>query len=288
MARVDPRAGTFFVVGLGTAPDLMTLRAAEVIAQSPVILLEDGFDETPYRERLRQKEIWVVPHYLRVFYGIDEQALSDPDERAAARRNAADRRALADKITEALASGRSVAFLQAGDPMMYGTLFLLELLPPGTAKEVIPGVGAFSAATAAVLASPSFGFDTSSVILTMADWPGRGDRNEKLMATGTSMVFYTMHLDLPDVFAELGRHYPAETPVALVANAGSRAQQRVFRSSVGRFLDEVDPARLPTESALLLVGKFLTVGQARKDGVQHGRKLIEAVHGGPPVPKARP
>jgi len=57
---------------------------------------------------------------------------------------------------------------------------------------------------------------------------------------------------------------------------------------VGRFLDEVDPARLPTESALLLVGKFLTVGQARKDGVQHGRKLIEAVHGGPPVPKARP
>jgi hypothetical protein len=29
----------------------------------------------------------------------------------------------------------------------------------------------------------------------MSDWPGRVDLNEKLMAAGSTMVFYTMNLD---------------------------------------------------------------------------------------------
>ena len=62
--------------------------------------------------------------------------------------------------------------------------------------------------------------DTSAVILTMGDWPGRTDTNEKLMALGSSMVFYTMALDYPTVFAQLKRFYAADTPLAVVCNAG--------------------------------------------------------------------
>jgi len=39
----------------------------------------------------------------------------------------------------------------------------------------------------------------------------------------------------------------------------------VVRSTFGRFLDDVDYRRLPVERHMLFVGKFLTVGQARKD-----------------------
>jgi len=41
-----------------------------------------------------------------------------------------------------------------------------------------------------------FGYDTDSVIVTMDDFPGRKDINEKLMATQTSMIFYTMGYEL--------------------------------------------------------------------------------------------
>jgi hypothetical protein len=41
----------------------------------------------------------------------------------------------------------------------------------------------------------------------------------------------------------------------------------VIRSTVGRFLHEVDYQNLPEERHTLLVGKFLKVGQKRKDSL---------------------
>jgi precorrin-4 methylase len=112
----------------------------------------------------------------------------------------------------------------------------------------------------------------------MADWSGRADTNEKLMATQTSMVFYTMHLNYPQLFEQLKRHYPPDTPVAVVNHAGDRKRQEVISSTVGRFLDEIKYQELPEEAHMLLVGKFLTVGQARKEGLA-GSKYIEERHG---------
>jgi precorrin-4 methylase len=82
--------------------------------------------------------------------------------------------------------------------------------------------------------------DTSSVIITMSDWEGRADPNEKLMELGTTMIFYTMHLDYPKLFEQLKKHYPMDTPVAVVSYAGDRINQTVVRSTVGRFLEEAN------------------------------------------------
>jgi precorrin-4/cobalt-precorrin-4 C11-methyltransferase len=149
--------------------------------------------------------------------------------------------------------------------MMYGMTLFLEMLPADVPSEIVPGVGAFQAASAALKMSPPYGYDTSAVILTMGDWPGRVDTNEKLMAGGSTMVFYTLALDYPPLFAQLRRFYPADTPVAVVSDAGDQNLQKVFRSTVGRFLEEVDYRSLPRERHMLFVGKFLNVGQARKD-----------------------
>jgi precorrin-4 methylase len=67
------------------------------------------------------------------------------------------------------------------------------------------------------------------------------------------------------LFAQLKRFYPADTPVAIVSDAGDQNLQKVLRSIVGRFLDEVDYRSLPVERHMLVVDKFLTVEQARKD-----------------------
>ena len=142
--------------------------------------------------------------------------------------------------------GKIVVSLQGGDPMMFGLLtFMLEMLPKDIPSEIVPGIGAFQAASAAVKMSPPYGYDTNAVILTLADWEGRVDVNEKLMAAGSTMVFYTMNFDYPKVFSQLGRFYSADTPVAIVSDAGDRNNQKVIRSTVGRFLQDVNYRDLP-------------------------------------------
>jgi len=262
-----PPSGRFYIIGMGTAPDLLTVRAQRVIAKADILLGEEGAFGTMWADLARGKETWEYPRNLRRFYGLDPKTLTDPQQRTQAENLDRTRRQLMGRITSAVSAGKVVACLQSGDPMMYGMTLFLELLPSIVPTEVVPGVGAFQAASAALKASPPYGYDTSGVILTMGDWPGRVDGNEKLMANGSTMVFYTMGIDYPALFSQLQRSYPADTPVAVVSDAGDLTQQRVFRSTVGRFLQEVDYKRLPQDRHMLFVGKFLTAGQARKDAL---------------------
>jgi precorrin-4 methylase len=278
-------SGKFYIVGMGTAPDLITVRGAEVIKNADIILLEQPSERDYWREFIGDKEVWFCPHAARVGLGLDPKTVKDPDIRAIVERNATYRQETVDKIRKAVEEGKTVAALEGGDAMIYGTTFYLEMLPKDFPSEIVPGVGAFQASSAAVRMSPVFGRDTNSVIITMDDWPGRSDINEKLMATQTSMIFYTMNLNYPRLFEQLKRHYPAVTPVAVVCFAGDREKQQVIRSTVGRFLTEVDYKKLPADAHTVLVGKFLEVGQARSDALLGAKKVIERVHGATPTSK---
>lgn len=273
--KTNADLGKLYIVGMGTAPDLITVRGVETIRKADIVLVHDPQGLDDWKEFIGNKEAWVFPRYCFLFMGIDPNTLEDPNDRELARKHALARQEIVDKIRHAVERGKVVAILDNGDPMMYGETFYLEMLPKEFPSEIIPGVGAFQAASAAVKMSPPYGWDTSSVILTMADWPGRADTNEKLMETATSMVFYTMHMDYPKLFAQLKRHYPENTPVAVVCYAGDRRRQKVITSTVGVFLNEVNLKEIPVDKHILLVGKFLTVGQARKDGLLGGRKFIE-------------
>jgi precorrin-4/cobalt-precorrin-4 C11-methyltransferase len=268
-------SGKLYIVGMGTAPDLITIRGAETIKKADIVLVHDPEGLEDWKDFIGNKEAWVFPRYCFLFMGIDPNTLKDPNEKKLAQEHASARQAIVNKIRHAVEQGKTVAILDGGDPMMYGETFYLEMLPKDFPSEIIPGVGSFQAASAAVKMSPPYGWDTSSVILTMSDWPGRTDTNEKLMEPAASMVFYTMHMDFSKLFAELKRHYPENTPVALVCYAGDRQRQKVMISTVGKFLTEVNLKEIPLDKNILLVGKFLTVGQARKDGLAGGRKFIE-------------
>ncbi len=273
------KTGKFYIIGMGSSPDLVTLRGVEVIRKSDLFMLESKDDVETWKQYLGKKPVVYASHLARVFYGTDPATLTDPAKRAFAEKNVAIRKDLVATITKAVKAGKTVAYLQWGDPIMFGNLYLLEMLPPEIPTEIIPGVGSFQASTAALKRSPVYGWDTNAVILTMEDWPGRADTNDKLMAAQTSMVFYTMHIQYPELFAKLSKAYPAETPVAIVSYAGDPTMEKIIYSKVGAFLKEVDWANLPPEMHTLFVGKFLTVGQARKDGVAHGKSFIEQQHG---------
>ena len=267
--------GKFYIVGMGTAPDLITVRALDAVKSADVIIVHDPQGLEDWKDLIGQKEAWIFERYNLVYYGTDLSTLENADEKQLAEEHQAACCNIISKVRAALEQGQTVAVLEGGDPMMYGVTFYLEKLPKDVSSEIIPGVGAFQAASAALKMTPVYGWDTNAVILTMADWPGRVDTNEKLMGTESSMVFYTMHLDYTQLFAELKRHYPQDTPVAIVCYAGDRQRQQVLTSTVGRFLDEVKLIDVPIDAHMLFVGKFLTAGQARKDGLRGGMRFID-------------
>jgi len=277
--------GKFYIVGMGTAPDLITLRGIEVIKSADIILLEQPSEKDYWKDFIGNKEVMYCPHGSRVGYGLDPKKVADPDIRAIVENNAKLRQEAVEKVRKAVEAGKVVAALEGGDPMIYGTTFYLEMLPKDCPSEIIPGIGAFQSMTAAVKMSPVFGYDTNSVIITMDDFTGRKDINDKLMETQTSMIFYTMGLNYPRLFEQLKKHYPANTPVAVVSFAGERDKQTVVRSTVGKFLTDVDYKKLPVDGHSVLVGKFLEVGQARVDALIGAKKQIERVHGATPTAK---
>ena len=266
-ASAEQVTGKFYIVGMGTAPDLVTLRALEIIKKADIVLVETDQEHSLWKNFIGNKEVWTRTVGLRIMYGADPEKIKNPVLRAKAEKGIKARKQLMDRIISALRQGKVVADLQGGDPMVYGLTFMLEMLPGDVPTEIVPGIGSFQASSAAVKMSPTFGFDTSAVILTMDDWNGRVDINEKLMASGSSLVVYTMNLDYPRFFALLNKYYTADTPVAIVINAGDTETQKVIYSSAGKFLKDVDFKKLPVSRHLLLVGKFLKTGQARKDHV---------------------
>lgn len=280
VAQNAPKQGKFYIVGTGTATDLITLRGDRIMKEADLFVVETEEEAAFWKDAIGDREVYIAPHAARIFYGVNPDDLDDPDARKLCIENAQARQDAVDRIARAVDEGKIVAALCGGDAMMYGTTWYIEMLPADTPSEVVPGVGAFQAATAAVKMSPTFGYDTNSVVVTMADWPGRVDTNERLMDLQTSMVVYTMHLDYPKFFSELKAHYPLETPVAVVGHAGDPESQSVIYSTVGTFLDEVDYDNLPLDMHMLLVGKFLKCGQARNDGIMGGLSYIQRVHGG--------
>jgi precorrin-4/cobalt-precorrin-4 C11-methyltransferase len=177
-AAQAPSAGEFYIVGMGTAPDLITIRAQRVVARADILMAEEGELRTIWADLARGKEVWEWPHSLRQFYGADPKTLQNPDQRALAEAMERTRHRLIEKITSAVEAGKVVASLQGGDPMMFGMTLFLELLPRSVPTEVVPGIGAFQAGSAALKMSPPYGYDPNAVILTMSDWPGRVDLNE--------------------------------------------------------------------------------------------------------------
>ena len=74
--------GKFYIVGMGTCPDLMTLRAAKVCEKTDVFLLEEQGDAVAWKEIIGSRPVIYCPHGTRVGYGADISKVKDPAARA--------------------------------------------------------------------------------------------------------------------------------------------------------------------------------------------------------------
>lgn len=136
--------GTLYGVGVGPgAPDLLTLRAVDVLSRVDVVLAPAS-PRNDYSLALESAR----PH---VREGVELVRLDFPMTRDTDVLHEAWRVA-AQRTAQILCSGRSAAFLTLGDPTIYSTFGYLSRrvreIAPEIPIEIVPGITSFQAAAA--------------------------------------------------------------------------------------------------------------------------------------------
>ena len=140
------RYGDLYGVGVGPgAPDLLTLRALDVLRRAPVLVLPRGSDHgASVALEIVRPALGDVPGQERLF-------LTFPMSKDPARLRPAWDQAFA-AIGERLEKGLDVAFATEGDPSLFSTfIYLAQEAPrrwPGIRIEVVPGVSSIAAVPA--------------------------------------------------------------------------------------------------------------------------------------------
>jgi len=145
MISPQPTPGKLYGVGAGPgAPDLLTLRAKQVIQACPVICLPASVSGKSYAGGIIEH---LVDHTRQEILPVRFPMLRAPEQAQPARERAA------SQILERLYAGHNVAFVTEGDPLIYSTFsYVLETVKrhhPTIPVEVIPGISSITAAAAA-------------------------------------------------------------------------------------------------------------------------------------------
>lgn len=170
------------------------------------------------------------------------------------------REQITDLLYEGAKAGPTVR-LHDGDPAVYGAIReqIDALAGMGVESEVVPGVTALLAASAALGAQLTLPGVTQTVILTRAESRTKVPERESvrsLAGHGATMAFYlSVHL-LPGIVKEaLAGGCPPSTPAAVVYRA-SWPDQAVVRGTLADIAAKTREARI-TRTAVVLVGDAL-------------------------------
>ena len=230
--------GEVYLIGAGPGdPDLLTLRALQLLQQADVVLYDRLVSEAVL-ERVRRDA-------RRIDVGKQSGRHRVTQERIHA------------LMLEHAAAGLRVARLKGGDPFIFGRggeeIDLLQRA--GIPVIVVPGVtAALGAAAAASLPLTQRGIAPSVTFVT-ATGEGAADLNwAALAAPLQTAVFYMGVAQLPRIVEHLRAHgAPADRPVAIVERA-TLPEQRIIAGNLSTIGELAQRAQV-VAPALLIVGE---------------------------------
>jgi len=234
--------GKFYGVGLGPGdPELITRKAARIIGDADVVAYHAGVNKASYART-------IVADLIRP--GVCEEELRYPVTTGVTDHPGGYAGALADfyedsasRLAAHLDAGRTVALLTEGDPLFYGSfMYMHDRLSTRFDTEIIPGVPAFSAATAA-LGMPLV--RQTDVLTVLPGTLGEHELAMRLADTDGAIIM------------KLGRTFPAVRRALVAAGRlehayyverASHPQQRWLRVA------DVDEASVPYLSLIVVDG----------------------------------
>ncbi|MGY1770314.1 precorrin-4 C(11)-methyltransferase [Blastococcus sp. SYSU D00813] len=232
---------TVFFIGAGPgAADLVTLRAARLIASAPVCLYAGA----------------LVPRELLATAPAGARLVDTAD---------LDLDAITAELVAAHEAGLDVARLHSGDPSVYSAMAeqMRRLDAAGVPYEVVPGVPSFAAAAAALKRELTVPGVAQTVVLTRTSARSTpmppGETLAAYAATGATLVLHLAVQRLDELAPELAEHYGGDCPAAVVAHA-SRDDEVVLRGTLADIAGQVAEAGI-RRTAVVVVGPALAAEQ---------------------------
>lgn len=225
-----------FVGGGPGAADLITVRAAALLAAADVVVYAGTYLDAE-----------VLSHCREDVRLVDTQDL-DLDQ-------------ITDELVGAARAGLDVVRLCSGDPSLYSALAeqTARLDDAGVDWDVTPGVPAYAAAAALLGRELTVPRLAQSVVLTRAQARStpmpQGEELESFARTGATLVLHLAITRIRGLAAELGTHYGAHCPVAVVFRA-SQPDELLLRGTLATIADAVEAAGL-RQAAVIIVGRAL-------------------------------
>jgi precorrin-4 methylase len=238
--------GKLYVVGMGPAgPDLTAPRALRIVQEADVLLCSPRLPKRFEALGMKFDPEKMAFDPWEGILGKKAQALKKADYeawKAQARRQV---EKVQDFVLERLQQGKTVAMMDGGDPCVYGPS--LSLLLKGFDEnlyEVIPGMGAVNAASAALKRSlisedVRFAVLTSPRSLFGEEWEKGDEVLRDLSKYETTMVLYMSLSSLDRTAAVFKKYYPPDLPVAVVYNAGFAEKEKVLKSDLDHIVEDV-------------------------------------------------
>ena len=142
--------GRFTVVGIGPGdPELMTLKAARIIGAADVVAYHAGVKRKSHARRIADGVIPAGAIEEELRYPVTTGTTDHPGGYVGAMADFYE--SCAARLSVHLDGGRDVVLLAEGDPLFYGSsMYLHDRFKEVYPTEVVPGVPAFAAATAAI------------------------------------------------------------------------------------------------------------------------------------------
>jgi uroporphyrin-III C-methyltransferase/precorrin-2 dehydrogenase/sirohydrochlorin ferrochelatase len=228
--------GEVYLIGAGPGdPDLLTLRALQLLQQADVILY-DRLVSTAVLERARRDA-------ERIFVGKEHGARGQQER-------------INKLLVQLATAGKRVARLKGGDPLVFGRGGEeIELLAAhGIPYTVVPGITAALGAAAAASVPLTHRRLARSVTLVTGHLEEGAPSDWRFFADPQhTVVFYMGVAQLPGIVARLcAAGAAAQHPVAIIERA-TLPEQRVLRSSLGA-VTALAAAQHVMPPALLIVG----------------------------------
>lgn len=273
LAHQEKRShGKLYVIGMGPAgPDHATYRAIKCMKEADVILCSDDMSErfstylkgktllgNPWRGNFKYKSKDLEKLGIKGKKAYQDERIRFWDETVL-------------KIRSEMDKGKKVAILDSGDPCVFGPSHRMIEGFEEDEVEIIPGLGCFQAAMAALKKSSIPAYDTRFVMLTAPSFLFGRPENEAILKDLSkypiTMVFYMALRHTDSLVERLKKYYPADLPAAVVYNAGYPEKEKVVKGTLNTILDDIKSEK-ENWLGMIIVGRCLE-GQPQRGMIKH-------------------